>query len=161
MALIKCPECQKEVSDQASICPHCGVAISGDQKVNYVKIAIIVVVCVALVAGAVVGFLYYRQRQTALEFLNNMGYRVALKDDYSCYERDMYIELSNIRKNLSIEDERSDGFFEERRKMRCISLPEGLRVKVIIKSEPAKILVNLGDDEYREMWTSFANLSKL
>lgn len=24
MALIKCPECQKEISDMAKICPHCG-----------------------------------------------------------------------------------------------------------------------------------------
>jgi hypothetical protein len=24
MALIHCPECQKEISDQASACPHCG-----------------------------------------------------------------------------------------------------------------------------------------
>ena len=24
MALIKCPECSKEVSDKAKTCPHCG-----------------------------------------------------------------------------------------------------------------------------------------
>ena len=24
MALIKCPECKKEVSDKAEVCPHCG-----------------------------------------------------------------------------------------------------------------------------------------
>jgi len=24
MALIKCPECQKEISDQANACPNCG-----------------------------------------------------------------------------------------------------------------------------------------
>jgi uncharacterized membrane protein HdeD (DUF308 family) len=24
MALINCPECQKEISDQATACPHCG-----------------------------------------------------------------------------------------------------------------------------------------
>ena len=24
MALINCPECNKEVSDKAEICPHCG-----------------------------------------------------------------------------------------------------------------------------------------
>ena len=27
MALIKCPECQKEISDKAHICPHCGYPI--------------------------------------------------------------------------------------------------------------------------------------
>ena len=24
MALVKCPECQREISDRASTCPHCG-----------------------------------------------------------------------------------------------------------------------------------------
>ncbi len=29
MALIRCPECQREVSDQAMACPHCGYPIRG------------------------------------------------------------------------------------------------------------------------------------
>ena len=28
MALINCPECQKEISDLATMCPNCGVAIT-------------------------------------------------------------------------------------------------------------------------------------
>ncbi len=28
MALIKCPECGKEISDKASVCPNCGYPIS-------------------------------------------------------------------------------------------------------------------------------------
>ncbi len=28
MALIKCEECGKEVSDKASACPHCGIRLS-------------------------------------------------------------------------------------------------------------------------------------
>lgn len=28
MALIKCPECQKEISEQATSCPNCGCPIS-------------------------------------------------------------------------------------------------------------------------------------
>jgi Uncharacterised protein family UPF0547 len=31
MALIKCPECQLQVSDKAIICPHCGYPL--DTKV--------------------------------------------------------------------------------------------------------------------------------
>lgn len=27
MSLIKCTECQKEISDQANTCPHCGRAV--------------------------------------------------------------------------------------------------------------------------------------
>lgn len=27
MALVLCPECKKEISDQAKTCPHCGFTI--------------------------------------------------------------------------------------------------------------------------------------
>lgn len=27
MALINCPECGKEISDQAETCPNCGIAL--------------------------------------------------------------------------------------------------------------------------------------
>ncbi len=29
MALIRCPECQEEISDRAVMCPHCGYPMSG------------------------------------------------------------------------------------------------------------------------------------
>jgi uncharacterized membrane protein YvbJ len=32
MALIKCPECGKEISDKALSCPQCGYPISNDNK---------------------------------------------------------------------------------------------------------------------------------
>ena len=32
MALIKCPECGKEISDQATSCPNCGYPISNEKK---------------------------------------------------------------------------------------------------------------------------------
>ena len=34
MALIKCPECNKEVSDRAISCPHCGFPIADIQKIE-------------------------------------------------------------------------------------------------------------------------------
>lgn len=32
--LIRCPECNNEVSDKAEICPHCGIKISGNPEVT-------------------------------------------------------------------------------------------------------------------------------
>ena len=32
MALIKCPECGKEISDKAQICPGCGIKIDNENK---------------------------------------------------------------------------------------------------------------------------------
>lgn len=34
MAIIKCPECSKEISDKATACPGCGCPIAGPQKIN-------------------------------------------------------------------------------------------------------------------------------
>lgn len=34
MALIKCPECEKEISDKAPACPHCGCPLTDDVVVN-------------------------------------------------------------------------------------------------------------------------------
>ena len=33
MSLIKCPECQKDISDSAKICPNCGYSL----KSKYIK----------------------------------------------------------------------------------------------------------------------------
>lgn len=35
MALIKCPECQREVSDAAFSCPHCGYPLKKQEPVHY------------------------------------------------------------------------------------------------------------------------------
>lgn len=32
MALIKCPECGKDISDQADFCPNCGYSLEGDKR---------------------------------------------------------------------------------------------------------------------------------
>ena len=39
MALINCPECEKEISDKVKACPHCGYPMesAGVQKVVVVK----------------------------------------------------------------------------------------------------------------------------
>ena len=38
MALIKCPECNKEISDKASACPNCGCPLSEMVKGGIVRI---------------------------------------------------------------------------------------------------------------------------
>lgn len=38
MALIKCPECGKEISNKAIACPSCGCPIAGLEEANIVKI---------------------------------------------------------------------------------------------------------------------------
>lgn len=40
MALIICPECNKQISDQAEACPHCGYPLGNKRKARSVKINI-------------------------------------------------------------------------------------------------------------------------
>lgn len=53
MALIKCPECGKEISDAVQICPHCGFPIKNHKKISGKLIGIIVVIVIFI---AIVGF---------------------------------------------------------------------------------------------------------
>lgn len=73
MALIKCPECEKEVSTQAKVCPNCGYRLK-EWKIEefgrklYQKRRLAAVVCGAIVV-AVVAMLLYANTLTPYEKL--------------------------------------------------------------------------------------------
>ena len=55
MALIKCPECGKEVSDKAEVCPNCGIGIMDNipcsepkKKKNGIKIMVLIIALLLL-----------------------------------------------------------------------------------------------------------------
>ena len=37
MALIKCPECGKEISDKSKLCIHCGYPLEEENTINSVE----------------------------------------------------------------------------------------------------------------------------
>ena len=62
MALIHCPECGKEISDQANRCPHCGFPLESEtekklrearekDKQSLIKIGAILLVGIAVILG--------------------------------------------------------------------------------------------------------------
>lgn len=56
MALVKCPECNHEVSDKAQICPNCGYKLLENNKIKVsVKVplvaSIIYTICVCIYAS--------------------------------------------------------------------------------------------------------------
>lgn len=57
MALFNCPECGKEMSDQAKSCPNCGYRV---KKSSAGKIIAIVLVLVVVVAAVLVGLFKFR-----------------------------------------------------------------------------------------------------
>ena len=61
MAIIQCPECGKNVSDAATVCPNCGFPIHKENadkpRRNKILLIIVVVIVLVAIAGAVVFFL--------------------------------------------------------------------------------------------------------
>lgn len=55
MALIKCPECGKEISDTVTQCPHCGFQIKQEKTIN--KKLIIIPIIAVLLLIAIIGII--------------------------------------------------------------------------------------------------------
>ena len=53
MAMIQCPECGKEISDTAKVCPNCGYPIQKGKKQLSIKMVGILTVIVLLILGSV------------------------------------------------------------------------------------------------------------
>lgn len=65
MALINCPECNKEISDQAKICPNCGYR----NKVKYPKVrkkTILIFLFFVIFASSMIGVLIFSSNQRNL-----------------------------------------------------------------------------------------------
>ena len=60
MALIKCKECGKEISDQATNCPNCGCPINDDTITKEVKASkkVAIFIIVILVIVCIIGFIF-------------------------------------------------------------------------------------------------------
>lgn len=81
MALIKCVECGKEISDAAEKCPHCGKELNiiklneeGSNKMSSKPFAIILVIAVVVIIGLVIGLIMTNSKltkcQTKIDSLN-------------------------------------------------------------------------------------------
>lgn len=90
MALIKCPECETEVSDKASNCPKCGCPINVVTRTKKIKIPIIIgVLATVLIIGIVGGIFMRKNQEPKLPELNE-------KEQYAseCIEK-IYSALKN------------------------------------------------------------------
>ncbi len=50
MAIIKCPECGQNISDEASVCPHCGCTSIAEKRENNFVGTIILIGIVAFIS---------------------------------------------------------------------------------------------------------------
>ena len=57
MALIKCKECGRKISNKAKKCPHCGVTLIEKEKTNK-NLKIILIATLIIIIVGVMSFLY-------------------------------------------------------------------------------------------------------
>ena len=82
MALIKCRECQKEISDTAKVCPHCGYKLKNIQKISLNINNTKILSCYLLTLAFISSFFkisfsrdnYSTNRQLLNESFNNIMY---------------------------------------------------------------------------------------
>ena len=93
MALINCPECNKEVSDKVTICPHCGYPFSKPKEKKKVKKTLAIVLsCVFLVVISVAGISKLIE-QNNIQQTNNLLQSSISNNDYEKLQQ----ELLNIQ----------------------------------------------------------------
>ena len=59
MALIKCKECGRKISNKAKKCPHCGVTLIEKEKTNK-NLKIILIATLIIIIVGVMSFLYFK-----------------------------------------------------------------------------------------------------
>ena len=82
MALIKCAECHKEISDKAKQCPYCGCPQHSNKPTKAIRL--IVAICVILLIAG--GYTYYRHEQAQIDeaIVAHNNYLSQLASNQSC-----------------------------------------------------------------------------
>ena len=74
MALIKCPECNKEISDTSKRCPNCGYKFHIKNRKTIYTIISIIVICIIIISGLIL-YIHsqpiYQYKTQAISILTN------------------------------------------------------------------------------------------
>lgn len=96
--LINCPECNREISDNARTCPHCGYSIRKTNKTAAIVIVTIIAVIVLIVGGVIVIHLV-KSRTKGSDNLSGKGQTVLSEKERAVY--DMMLEVCGKAKDPS------------------------------------------------------------
>ncbi len=81
--LIKCPECGHEVSDQAPVCPNCGVRLNTKKTKNNTPLYVSLIVLAVVIVGAI---FYFRASSASNE--ETVAYEKAMSSDDTALMQD-------------------------------------------------------------------------
>lgn len=108
MALIKCPECGKEISDKAKCCPNCGAKM---KKTSIIAVICIIVMVVVAITG--IYFVVNRNRTNNKSQVSNQEKvnkvekdteKEIIKEQEDKYERYVNIAIKNTKEQLKHPD---------------------------------------------------------
>ena len=68
MALIKCPECGREITDTISTCPNCGYVLKKKKSIA----PIVIILVLVLTVGGVSSYFYYFKPQSIMNQVSNL-----------------------------------------------------------------------------------------
>ena len=103
MALVNCPECKKEISNKAKLCPQCGYDISKYMKKTWIaknkrKMIswLLAVICLLVViSGCVIGLRYVRDEKEKKEKQQKDSIYLKLTSTYDDLEQIVYIIMAD------------------------------------------------------------------
>lgn len=119
MALINCPECEKEISDKVKACPHCGYPLEENldetQKVQITSvklekmspkkkktIVISTIIIITLIIASIVGIILHNKRiaiQTRNEYIDNLTNASSLMMDNAADAENLIILTAKVWNN--------------------------------------------------------------
>lgn len=105
MALINCPECNKEISDTVKKCPYCGYRIK--KKNSKKRPLIIVIILAAAIVVGICGTIVYRHNHVSMSLKTN---KVELGDTVDLISLTKY-----SKKNISKVIVKNDGNFSNKK----------------------------------------------
>lgn len=94
MALINCPECGKEISDQVKNCPNCGYPLKKKKNISLPKIKIrYIVIPIILIIAVVIGIIIWKN-----------VFNTPLNRAISAYKNDRYENYKEIKSDMNEND---------------------------------------------------------
>lgn len=103
MSLIKCPECGKEISDEAKVCPNCGKPMVTSKEIKPINKLAIIIPCVVVI-GIIIGIIMYVNSPSYIvkqyvKAINEKDYdkKESFEYDYEIYDIYNYCDIEDVK----------------------------------------------------------------
>lgn len=109
MALIKCPECGKEISDTAKSCPNCGYEEIQDYKVQNHSLRYTILIILGVLVIILIAFItIVSKRENEDEYTNNLAAKVCSIHNYTDAVINTIESTSSLEWYLEVTDKPQD-----------------------------------------------------